>query len=54
MKALSVVLDNNMTWDAQAATSFSKGNKLVSVFKHIRKYMYRLRIKSRLGAMALS
>jgi hypothetical protein len=39
IKALGIHIDGNLSWDAQAEHAFKKGQKLVSIFKHVRKYM---------------
>ena len=39
MKALGIMIDDGLKWDCQAEASILKGQRLLSVFKHLRKYM---------------
>jgi len=39
MKALGIMIDGNLKWNVQAECAIAKGQRLLSVFKHLRKYM---------------
>jgi len=39
MKTLGIMIDGNLKWNVQAENAIAKGHRLISVFKHLRKYM---------------
>lgn len=39
MKSLGIVIDGSLSWDAQADLAIKKGQRLVSVYRHVRKYL---------------
>jgi len=39
MKALGITLDSNLKWDIHAEDMINRGNGLISVFRHFRKYL---------------
>ena len=39
IKALGILVDGHLSWDKQAEAALAKGNKLLSMFRFLRKYM---------------
>ena len=39
IKALGIIVDSQLSWDKQAESAIDKGNKLLSMFRFLRKYM---------------
>jgi hypothetical protein len=39
IKVLGIIFDKNLKWDAQADHAIQKGRRLISVFRHVRRYL---------------